>query len=65
MRPTYEIYKLLKYGYFTWIANERSRARALKKLASLRRETADGSAYVAVARSLPSLLAITPVSSLR
>jgi len=34
----YEIYKLLSYGYFTWVGNEPDRATALKRLRALNLE---------------------------
>ena len=63
MSRGYEIYKKLKYGYFTWVANEPSRAEALNRVRVLRREARDGSRYVAVRKAVPSLQLIT--SSLR
>jgi hypothetical protein len=58
----YEIYKRLKYGYFTWIGNEPNRSKAAKRVRNLNREH-DGSSYFAVAKGSPSLLMICAPSS--
>jgi hypothetical protein len=60
MSQGYDIFKKLKYEYFTWIGNEATRAEALERLESLTRENRDDSTYVAVAKTFPSLLAISP-----
>ena len=60
MSQDYDIYKRLQYGYFTWVGNEPTRAAALKRLQRLRRESVDGSTFVAVRKALPQLLVIVP-----
>jgi hypothetical protein len=56
----YDIYKKLKFDYFTWVGNEPTRSGALQRLESLTLEKRDDSTYVAVAKAFPSLLAISP-----
>lgn len=50
----YEIYKLLSYGYFTWVGNEPDKATALKRLRALNRK-GDRSRHIAVRKALLSL----------
>ena len=50
----YEIYKLLSYGYFTWVGNEPDKAAALKRVRALNRE-ADHSRHIAVPKGPLSL----------
>jgi hypothetical protein len=64
MSRGYEIYKRLNYGYFTWVADESTRAEALERVKSLNRDSVDGSTYVAIAKAVPSLRVICPTHSL-
>ena len=50
----YEIYKLLSYGYFTWVGNEPDKTTALKRLRALNLED-DRSRHIAVPKAPLSL----------